>query len=140
MSDIVSSELTTKVSAEVQAALLPILEKHGLKLTKISSKYGDSYGVSISASPTVLSESGVNLASPEAIYFERFGYTAWLGKGLDDRVELTAKLGTKFTTAGKEYVFIGIRSRGKNKIVAERDGKSFVFADSVVPTINKANA
>lgn len=140
MSEVVSKELTSEVSAEIQAAIAPILAKHGLTLTKFTSKYGDSYGVSISASPTVLSESGVNLASPEAIYFERFGYTAWLGKGLDDRVELTAKLGTKFTTAGKEYVFIGIRSRGKNKVVAERDGKSFVFADSVVPTINKANA
>jgi len=140
MSNIVSSELTKKVSAEVQAALLPILEKHGLKLTKISSKYGDSYGLSISASPTVLGESGVNLASPEAIYFERFGYTAWLGKSLDDRVELTAKLGTKFTVAGKEYVFIGIRSRGKNKVVAQRDGQTFFVHDSAVPAINKASA
>jgi len=141
MSDIVSSDLTKKVSAEVQAAILPILEKHGLKLSKISSKYGDSYGLSISASPVVLDENGVNTASNEAIYYTRFGYTAWLGKGLDDRVELTAKLGTKFTTSGKSYVFCGIRSRGKSKIIAQgdKDGKSYVFADSIIPVINKAS-
>ncbi len=142
MSEVVSSELTKKVSAEVQAAILPILEKHGLKLSKISSKYGDSYGVSISASPVILNESGVNTASNEAIYYTRFGHTGWLGKELSDRVELTAKLGTKFTSGGKSYVFCGIRSRGKNKIVAqgEKDGKSYVFADSIIPTLHKVNA
>jgi hypothetical protein len=139
MSEVVSKELTSEVSAEIQAAIAPILAKHGLTLTKFTSKYGDSYGVSISASPVILDESGVNTASNEAIYYTRFGYTAWLGKSLDDRVELTAKLGTKFQSGGNEYKFVGVRTRGKNKIVAERGGKSFVFADTIVPFINKAS-
>lgn len=138
----VSRELTQKVSKEIQEAILPILEKHGLKATKFNSKYGDSYGLSIAAVSIQLDENGVNLNSAEAILYQRFGYTAWLGKSLDDRVELKAKLGTKFTSAGKEYVFAGIRSRGKNKIVAKgkSDGKDYVFADSIVTTLNKANA
>jgi len=139
VSDVVSSELTKKVSADIQAAIAPILAKHGLTLTKFSSKYGDSYGVSISASPVILDESGVNTASNEAIYYTRFGHTAWLGKELSDRVELTAKLGTKFQSSGNEYLFVGVRTRGKNKIVAERGGKSFVFADTIIPTLNKAS-
>lgn len=139
MSDVVSSELTSKVSSDIKDAIAPILAKHGLTLTKFSSKYGDSYGVTISASPVILDESGVNTASNEAIYYTRFGHTAWLGKTLDDRVELTAKLGTEFLSGGNTYKFVGIRTRGKNKIVAERGGKSFVFADTIVPFINKSS-
>lgn len=139
MDEVVSRELTRKVSADIQAAILPILEKHGLKLSKFSSKYGDMYGLSISASPTVLDKNGVNLASTEAIYYERFGHNVFKDGEI---ITLTAKLGTKFTTGGKSYIFCGVRSRGKNKIVVkgDKDGKGYVFADSIIPTLNKVKA
>lgn len=138
MSHVVSKELTQKVSAEIQSAIAPILAKHGLTLTKFTSKYGDSYGVSISASPVIIDESGVNTASNEAIYYTRFGYASFSFEN-GESVRLTAKLGTKFQSGGKEYKFVGIRARGKNKIIAQRDGKSFVFADTIIPTLNKAS-
>lgn len=138
MDNAVSRELTKTVSAEIQAAILPILEKHGLKVTKFSSKYGDSYGLNITAVTTKLDENGVNLNSAEAILYNRYGHYGFLVNG--ETVKLTAKLGTKFESRGRKFVFVGVRSRGKNKIVAkcEQDGKDYVFADTVIATINSA--
>lgn len=138
MENAVSKELTQKVSAEIQAAILPILEKHGLTATKFSSKYGDTYGLNITAVSSKLDENGVNLNSAEAILYNRYGHYGFLVNG--ETVKLTAKLGTKFESRGRKFVFTGVRSRGKNKIVAkcEQDGKDYVFADTVIATINSA--
>jgi hypothetical protein len=135
----VSRRLTEQVSAEIQTAILPILEKYGLKITKFASKYGDSYGLTVSAVTTKLDESGVNLNSAEAIYYDRFGYCDYDHEG--NPIKLTAKLGTKFDNRGRKFVFAGIRSRGKNKIVAkcEQDGKDYVFADTIIPQLNEAS-
>jgi len=136
MENAVSKELTQKVSAEIQAAILPILEKHGLTATKFSSKYGDTYGLNITAVSSKLDENGVNLNSAEAILYNRFGHYGFVN---GESVKLTAKLGTKFESRGRKFVFVGVRSRGKNKIVAkcEQDGKDYVFADTAIATINK---
>ena len=138
MSEVVSKELTKKVSAELQAAILPILEKHGLKVTKFNSKYGDLYGLTISAVTVNLSKDGINLNSAEAVGYSRFGHYAFVN---GESLKLTAKLGTKFESRGRKFVFAGIRARGKNKIVAkcESDGKDYVFADAIIPTINGAS-
>ena len=138
MSEAVSKELTKKVSAELQAAILPILEKHGLKVTKFTSKYGDLYGLSITAVTVNLSEEGINLNSAEAVGYSRFGHYAFVN---GESLQLTAKLGTKFESRGRKFVFAGIRSRGKNKIVAkcEDDGKEYVLSDTLIPTINGAS-
>ena len=138
MSEVVSKELTKKVSAELQAAILPILEKHGLKVTKFNSKYGDLYGLTISAVTVNLSKDGINLNSAEAVGYSRFGHYAFVN---GESLKLTAKLGTKFESRGRKFVFAGIRARGKNKIVAkcESDGKDYVFADVIIPTINGAS-
>lgn len=136
MENAVGKELTQKVSAEIQTAILPILAKHGLTLSKVSSKYGDNYGISITAVSTKLDENGVNLNSSEAILYNRYGHYGLVN---GETLTLTAKLGTKFESRGRKFVFVGVRSRGKNKIVAkcEQDGKDYVFADTVIPTINK---
>lgn len=138
MSEAVSRELTKKVSAEIQAAILPILEKNGLKITKFNSKYGDLYGLTISAVTLNLSEDGINLNSTEAVGYSRYGHYGFVN---GETLQLTAKLGTKFEVRGRKFVFAGIRSRGKNKIVAkcENDGKDYVFADTTIPTINGAS-
>lgn len=138
MSEAVSKELTKKVSAELEAAILPILKKHGLKVTKFTSKYGDLYGLSITAVTVNLSEEGINLNSAEAVGYSRFGHYAFVN---GESLQLTAKLGTKFESRGRTFVFAGIRSRGKNKIVAkcEDDGKEYVLSDTLIPTINGAS-
>ena len=138
MSDAVSRELTQKVSAEIEAAIIPILKKHGLKCTKFSSKFGDLYGLTVSAVTVNLSDEGINLNSAEAIGYSRFGHYAFVN---GESLKLTAKLGTKFESRGRKFVFAGIRARGKNKIVAkcESDGKDYVFADVIIPTINGAS-
>jgi len=135
MSEAVSRGLTKKVSQEIEAAILPILERNGLKLTKFNAKYGDLYGLNISAVTVNLSEDGINLNSAEAISYSRFGHYGFVN---GESLKLTAKLGTKFESRGRKFVFAGIRSRGKNKIVAkcENDGKEYVFADTVIPSIN----
>lgn len=138
MSEAVSRELTKKVSQEIEAAILPILERNGLKLTKFNAKYGDLYGLNISAITMNVSEDGINLNSPEAIGYSRFGHYGFVN---GESIQLTAKLGTKFESRGRKFVFAGIRSRGKNKIVAkcEDDGKEYVFADTVIRSINGAS-
>ena len=48
--DAVSREKTREVVAEINAAVLEILEKHNLKLTKQTGKFGDEFGYSVTAS------------------------------------------------------------------------------------------
>ena len=117
---------------------MDIFAKHNLKVTKRASKYGDSYEFKIVAEALMISEDGINLASPDVVYYNRFGYTTWLGTSLESRVELTAPIGTKFASGGKVFAFAGVRSRGKNKIlgVCQETKKTFVFADTIIKFIN----
>lgn len=135
--DAVSRELADKVSGEIRAAALTVLAKHGLKATKMNTKYGDSFGLNITAVATKLDENGVNLTSAEAILYERYGHYGLVNGAT---VKLTAKLGAKFDSRGRKFMFAGVRSRGKSRILAkcEQDGKDYVFADTIIPTLNKA--
>ncbi len=136
--NMVSKEKCTEVSREIDAAIADIFAKHNLKVTKRASKYGDNYEFKVVAEALMISEDGINLASPDVVYYNRFGYTAWLGANLEDRVQLTAPIGTKFVSGGKTYAFAGVRSRGKNKILAveQESKKTFIFADAMIKFIN----
>jgi len=136
MENLVDKELCKKVSAEIQAAILPILAKHGMTLSKQSSTYGDTYAIKITAVTTNLGDGGVNLNSAEATLYQRYGHYGFVN---GESLKLTAKLGAKFDSRGRKFVFSGVRSRGKNRIVAkcEQDGKDYVFADTVIPILNK---
>ena len=136
--NMVSKEKCTEVSREINAAILDIFAKHNLKVTKTASKYGDNYEFKIVAEAQMISEDGINLASPDVIYYNRFGHTAYLGVSIQDMVQLTAPIGTKFESNGKTFAFAGVRSRGKNKIlgVCQETKKTFVFADTIIKFIN----
>jgi len=136
--NMVSKEKCSEVSREIEAAIMDIFAKHDLKVTKRASKYGDSYEFKIVAEALMISEDGINLASPDVVYYNRFGYTTWLGTSLESRVELTAPIGTKFESNGKTFAFAGVRSRGKNKILAveQESKKTFIFADAMISRIN----
>jgi len=135
--DAVSRELADKVSEEIRSAAMAVLAKHGLKATKMNTKYGDSFGLNITAVATKLDENGVNLNSAEAILYERYGHYGLVNGAT---MKLTAKLGVKFDSGGRKFVFSGVRARGKNRILAkcEQDSKDYVFADTLIPTLNKA--
>jgi len=137
--NMVSKEKCSEVSREINAAIMDIFAKHNLKVTKTASKYGDNYEFKIVAEAQMISEDGINLASPDVIYYNRFGHTAWAdGARWEDRVELTAPIGTKFESNGKTFAFAGVRSRGKNKILAveQESKKTFIFADAMISRIN----
>ena len=136
--NMVSKEKCSEVSREIDAAISFIFEKHNLKVTKRASKYGDNYEFKIVAEAQMISEDGINLASPDVVYYNRFGYTAYLGISVQDMVELKAPIGTKFSVGGKTYAFAGVRSRGKNKIlgVDQDTKKTFVFGDTIANLLN----
>jgi hypothetical protein len=142
--DAVAKATAQAVSAEIKQAVEAILAKHNLEVTKLTTKYGDSFGFNLQASPLNLNEDGINMSSQEVINFQRFGYSAFigncLGAGMGDIVEVTATIGTKVTVKGKMYAFAGVRSRGKDKLVFKciTDGKTYVFPDTMVPFLNKA--
>jgi hypothetical protein len=136
--NMVSKEKCSEVSREIEAAIMDIFAKHDLKVTKRASKYGDNYEFKIVAEAQMISEDGINLASPDVIYYNRFGHTAYLGVSIQDEIKLTAPIGTKFSTGSKTYAFAGVRSRGKNKIlgVCQDTKKTFVFADTIIKLLN----
>jgi len=140
--DAVSREKTREVVAEINAAVLEILKKHNLKLTKQTGKFGDEFGYTVAASAIQVNDDGINILSPEVVAYQRNGYWAYWGKaGVDsDYTELTAPIGTKFVSNGKTYAFAGIKSRGKMKIIGvETVSKtSFLFADSIAKKLNEA--
>jgi len=96
------------ISAEIAAAIKPILERHGLDITKTMSKYGDIYSIKVEASKVSRGENGVNTESEYAKEYERFGSAYGLNEGL---------LGKKFVSRGREFAFAGIStSRSKYPI------------------------
>lgn len=132
----VSKAQAEKISQEIKQAVEAILAANGLSAPKIASKYGEWYEIKITASAVELGENGVNLASPEATYFTKFGWTSFSGSS---PVELTAPLGTKFSNGQGEYAFAGIDpKKRKNPIVALRlsDGARVFFPDTAVPFLN----
>jgi hypothetical protein len=144
----VTKEQALKITNEIRSAVEKILAENGLAAPKIKTSYGDIYKLVVETSVEEKDASGVNIKSPEAIYYTRFGYTVYHVGGAT--VSLTAPLGTAFSTAvkgssaPKNYIFAGIAaSRQKFPIVAlevgkdgKPNGKTMFFTESVVPKIN----
>jgi len=134
----ISKETGQAVAKEMDAAMRDILAKHGLEVGKVSTGHGEWFEFKVTAVAISLGDNGVNLSSKEATYYSKFGYTAYLGGDNDfTGTQLTAPLGTLFYDGN--YAFAGIDSKKKkNTIVAIRiaDGKTVLFPESVIPTIN----
>jgi hypothetical protein len=132
----VSKAQAEKISQEIKKAVEEILAANGLSAPTIRSKYGEWYEIKITASAVEVGENGVNLASPEATYFTKFGWSSFDG---GRPVELTAPLGTKFANSQGEYAFAGIDpKKKKNPIVARRlsDGAKVFFPEGIVSFLN----
>jgi hypothetical protein len=124
---------------ELSPVIKEIMARHGMD-PKFAWKYGDWFEMKMTASAVEEGPNGVNLNSPEAQYFSRFGFTSY---SLNDTLRLSAPLGTLFTSKGKTYAFAGIAAkRSKYPIVGRNvaDGSITFFTEFVVREINKAAA
>lgn len=120
------------VIKEVEAAVAAIFAAHGLAKPKVRGSYGDSLKVTLESSPDVKDDNGVNIASPEALAYQRY-HAAY---------ELPANgLGIKFVSQGKEFVVTGLspnRPKFPINAVCTTDGKAYKFGRTIIPTINTA--
>jgi hypothetical protein len=124
---------------ELSPVVKEIMARHGMD-PKFAWKYGDWFEMKMTASAVEEGPNGVNLNSPEAQYFSRFGFTSY---ALSQVLQLSAPLGTLFTSKGKTYAFAGIAAkRSKYPIVGRNvaDGSITFFTEVAVLEINKAAA
>lgn len=128
-----------EVTNEIKAAIDEIFARHGFAAPTLKTTYGDSlYKLAIETTPEVLNESGINLKSKEALYYTRFGFTDYHGA---IPTNLTAPLGTRFTSRGETYAFAGIAaSRSKYPVVGINvdTNQTTFFTSAIIGRINSA--
>lgn len=129
-------------AAEIAAEIKDVLRRHGME-PKISWKYGPWLEVKLTASVVAEGDNGVNLASPEAQYFTKYGHTSYnrdaSGKIVTEKLD--APLGTVFVSRGTRYAFAGIASkRRKYPIYAlnVEEGTPTFFTEQIIKVINAA--
>ncbi len=123
MAHLVPQTEASIITAEIRAAVDAVLDRHGLKAGRMSTRYGDRYEFKIEASPVTEGPNGVNLTSPEA--------TAYLASAKFHGFDPDA-LGKEFLLHGKFYVFEGELRRNHKYRWLFREvstGKNFKFAD-----------
>jgi hypothetical protein len=132
----VSKELATKVTTDLRNDIAKVLAKHGLELSGVTTKYGDSFQIKIDAVSVNLGKNGVNLNSVDAQNFMNFGYSY----GVTD---VQADLGSEVSFGGKTIVITGLNPRKKNAPIVCKDIKSgneyYVSADilKLLPSFSK---
>lgn len=115
---------------ELGPIITKVIESHGLASPKVQWKYGAWFEVKVVAELLNEGLNGVNLGSKEATYYSQFGFN-----------ELSAPLGTTFTSRGEEYAFAGIASkRPKYPIYAKNlaQGTYHFFPEAIIKVINAA--
>lgn len=131
----VSKKQAADIMSELEPLIKDALKRHGLDAPKLSWKYGSWFELKVAASELNEGANGVNMSSPEAQYYTRFGHSTMNG------VKLEAPLGTKFYNQGNDYVFLGIAAkRSKYPIAARRvdDDQLVFFPEGIVTKINAA--
>jgi hypothetical protein len=120
------------IGTEIDAAIDEVLARHGMERKPHRITYsGTGLTYKVECSIVTLSESGVNLSSPEA--------QGWMVmasmRGFADREAAQAALGATFTSQGRTFVFLGYKTRSpKRPVVArcQQDGKEYIFPEGVV--------
>lgn len=135
MSNIVDKNTANDLMAKCRKALEEVLTKEGFEISKFSGKFGDSFGMSLSAIPSVKNELGLNPNSEQVIDFDRYHQLFKLAPNA---------LGVSFTVGPKQYTFEGLKmNRRKYPIlVGTPDGKKVLLTDDdrVIEAINNAAA
>lgn len=136
----ISKTKAEAVMLELRPLIEDALKRNGMD-AKFAWKYGAWFELKVTSSEVAEGENGVNLSSPEAQYFTKFGFNAY---DLSFRpTPLEAPLGTLFDNRGELYAFAGIAAkRKKYPIYAIRvaDGVGTFFPEGAVAMINKAAA
>ena len=131
--------IALEVTNEIKVAIDEIFARRGLAAPTLKTTYGDSlYKLTIETTPEVLNESGINLKSKEALYYTRYGFTDYHGA---IPTNLTAPLGTRFTSKGETYAFAGIAaSRSKYPVVGINvdTNQTTFFTSAIIGRINSA--
>lgn len=129
------------VANELEVEIKKVLALHGMEVSNFSTKYGAWFEMKLAASPLLRGANGVNLNSPEAEYFTRYGYRAY---GVASHgVELTAPLGTLFESKGETYAFAGIAAKRRKFPIVGRnieDGSIVFFTEALITRLNAAAA
>ncbi len=131
----VTKDQAKAISKEIEEAVRVIFEKYELQPSKIRSKYGDGYQISIQADTINMNESGVNLGSTES--------QVWISLGKQYGFETPASvLGAEFVQNGKPFKFLGMNPNATRfPLVAKnlKDGKTYkltVGSLKLLPTFN----
>ena len=91
----VTKQEANALMKELSEAVKTICKKHNLELSKSSAKFGDFFSYNIQAVKVKKGKGGVNLASPQAKLYEKYGYEKFdFSNG--KTIKLKAKLGKKF--------------------------------------------
>lgn len=140
----ISKTKAEDISSELKPLIAEVLKRHGMD-AKFAWKYGAWFELKVTASAVEEGANGVNLGSPEAQYFTRFGFSAlaMTASGAYTDVKLEAPLGTLFVSRGTTYAFAGIASKRKKYPIYAiniSDGTATFFTEHVVATINSAAA
>lgn len=140
----ISKAKAEAVINELSPMIKEVLARHGMD-PSFAWKYGDWFELKLKASAIETGPNGVNLGSPEAQYYTKFGFTTYesIAAGLSGALTLDAPLGTIFVHKGVSYAFAGIAAkRSKYPIVGRNmsDGTITFFTEKSIGTINKAAA
>lgn len=139
MTTTIDKTKATQVAQEMKEAINAILAKHGLQVSATKMGYGEWYEYKVTAVAIAEGPNGVNLATKEAQYYEKFGWQVYGQAPNFEVTELKAPLGTGFTHGGKKYAFAGVApQRKKYPIVAINlaTKEQVFFPEAVVPIIN----
>jgi prolyl oligopeptidase PreP (S9A serine peptidase family) len=133
----VTKEQARLLTKELQKAVEAICKKHNLELSKQSAKFGDYFAYNIQAVNVKKDRSGINLASQEALLYQKYGYETFDFKTAKT-IKLKAKIGKKFNHDGQQFVFAGIRGgSGKKQIVCISNKEKYLFDNDIIPLLNK---
>ena len=124
-----------EIAEELKAAATEIYARYGLTTPTIKTTYGAVLRISLEGTKLERGEGGVNLQSQEAQYYTRFGFISLSG------VKLTAPLGTRFSSSGKDYVFAGIAARRRKFPIHCLDAATLepiLFTEAAISKINAA--
>ena len=104
---IVDRQTCQMLGAEIEAAIDPILEKHGFKRGKTQRTYGEFFQIKVQASP-------IGAPSPQANDFARYATL----------FDLPADaLGREITLGGRRFTITGLNTRApKNPVLIEEVG------------------
>jgi hypothetical protein len=135
----ISKETAGVVSAEIYEAVKAIFAKHNLEVSKSTSGHGDWFEFKVVGSPIAKGLNGVNMASKEATYYTKFGYSSYSEDFSELR--LTAPLGTKFMWNNREVFFAGIDAAKRKfpiMVIEASTGKTLMLPDAAIGKINLA--